>query len=1022
MCGDLSVRSDQSQTFSACADALVGGGVSRIGVTSMAQDIQKGVLIIGSGVGGLKAALEVAARGRQVYLVDRSPFFGGEIVRIERQFPTNRCGLCQMLPTTNRVEEGEYCLRRDFYHPLIELIPGAELVAFSGTEGDFQAHIRQRARGVQEELCTGCQRCIEVCPAEAVDEFNCFGTHKAISLWGPQPVPPIPAIEWDACTRCGKCVEVCPTGAIDLKMVDAERELQVSSAILAPGFDEFDPQALTQYGYGRWKNVVTSIEWERIVSPLGPFRERLGRPSDGKAVKKVAFVLCVGSRERRWDFCSAACCMYAVKEALFAKELRDDLEVTVFYMDLRGFGKGYERYLEQAKAQGVRFVRGRTPRIQEDPKTKNLILSTMPKDQVVKEEFDLCVLAIGQRPPRGSAELVRTIGAKLNEWGFCKTMDPAGIETTQPGVYVCGSFSEPKDIPDTVTQATACALRALGRRHKEDPELLPEAEPAPEPKLEEEPKIGVVLCQCKGEISEGLDLEKLKEAVSGRPAVSAVMEVDALCVQDAAKGLLGEIRKQGINRLLVAACSPYWFRRRFLEGMGEMDPWLIEWVNLREGAIQAHGDEGVQKKAEAMLLMAIERLRRKEERTVSAMPVKKSALVVGAGLVGLAVASALAERGVEVHLVEREAELGGMLKGRPDKGELLEGYVRGIATNPLAKVYLKSEVTGVRGQAGDFWALIKGADGEREVGIGAIVMATGAQEYKPTEFLYGENKRVITQRELQSGLASGEIKPQEMRSVVMIQCVGSRDREHPWCNRYCCTEALENALVLKEKNPALEIYILFRDMMTYGFRERLYSQARDAGAIFLRYQDIQEIKVQGIDRLKVASPEGQLDCDLLVLSTGEVPNRDNEALARLFDLELTEDGFFKEAEPKFRPVDALREGIYLCGGAHSPRSWQEVILQAEAAAERALVLVGQEQLVTPHVVSQVVERRCSGCGLCVEACPYGARAFDEEQMVALVKEALCQGCGVCSGLCPNGAAILQGYKEDQVLAMIEAVL
>jgi len=982
------------------------------------QDIQKGVLIIGSGVGGLKAALEVAARGRQVYLVDRSPFFGGEIVRIERQFPTNRCGLCQMLPTTNRVEEGEYCLRRDFYHPLIELIPGAELVAFSGTEGDFQARIRQRARGVQEELCTGCQLCIEVCPAEAVDEFNCFGTHKAISLWGPQPVPPIPAIEWDACTRCGKCVEVCPTGAIDLKMADAERELQVSSAILAPGFDEFDPSILTQYGYGRWKNVVTSIEWERIVSPLGPFSERIGRPSDGKVVKKVAFVLCVGSRERRWDFCSAACCMYAVKEALLAKELREDLEATVFYMDLRGFGKGYDRYIDQARVQGVRFVRGRTPRLWEDPQTRNLILSTFENGQLTKEEYDLVVLAIGQRPPYGSAELARMLGADLNEWGFCKTMDPAGIATTRPGVFVCGSFSEPKDIPDTVTQATACALRSLGREREKVPSLLEEGEVTPD----EEPSIGVVLCHCHGEVLDRLDIDQLKKAIKGRPGISAVWEVAALCVRDKAQGLLGKMRKHAINRLLVCACAPYWFRRRFLEGVGGMGPWLIEWVDLREGVIHPHGQEGAQQKAEAMVLMAIERLRRKDSVPRRFTPVKGSALVVGGGLAGLTVASALAERGVEVHLVEREAELGGMLKGRPDKGELLEGYVRGIETNPLAKVYLKSEVTGVRGQAGDFWALIKGADGEREVGIGAIVMATGAQEYKPTEFLYGENKRVITQRELQSGLASGEIKPQEIRSVVMIQCVGSRDREHPWCNRYCCTEALENALVLKEKNPALEIYILFRDMMTYGFRERLYSQARDAGVVFFRYEDIQEIKVQGIDRLKVASPEGQLDCDLLVLSTGVIPNRENSHLAELFDLELTEDGFFKEAEPKFRPVDALREGIYLCGGAHSPRSWQEVILQGTAAAERALVLVGQERLVTPDVVSKVVERRCSGCGLCVEACPYGARVFDEERMIAVVKEALCQGCGVCSGLCPNGAAILQGYREDQVLAMIETAL
>ena len=654
----------------------------------MAQDIQKGVLIVGSGVGGLKAALEVAARGRQVYLIDRSPFFGGEIVQLDRQFPTNRCGLCQMLPTTNRVEEGEYCLRRDFYHPLIELIPGAELVDFSGEEGNFRARIRTRARGVTEELCTGCQKCIEVCPAEVADEFNCFGTRKAISLWGPQPIPPIPAIDWEACTRCGRCIEVCPTDAIDLKMADEERGLQVSSAILAPGFDGFDPSVLTQYGYGRWKNVVTSIEWERMVSPIGPFSAGMQRPSDGKVEKKVAFLLCVGSRERRRDFCSAACCMYAVKEALLAKEVQKDLEVTVFYMDLRGFGKGYERYLEQAKARGVRFVRGRIPRLWEDPQTRNLILSTFGEGKQTKEEYDLVVLAIGQRPPQGSAELMRIIGAELNEWGFCKTMDPAGVETTRPGVYVCGSFSEPKDIPDTITQATACALKALDRRHEEKPEPIPEAEPAPD----EEPKIGVVLCQCKGEVSENLDIEKLKKAASSRPGVSAVMDVDALCVQDKMKGLLGEIRKHGINRLLVGACSPYWFRRRFLENVGGIDPWLIEWVDLREGVIHPHGQEGGQGKAEAMVLMAIERLRRKDIAPPRFTPVKGSALVVGGGLAGLTAASALAERGVEVHLVEQGGELGGVLMGMPRKGEILKGYIKHIEQNCFHAQTRKPEI------------------------------------------------------------------------------------------------------------------------------------------------------------------------------------------------------------------------------------------------------------------------------------------------------------------------------------------
>lgn len=983
----------------------------------MAKDDKKGVLVIGSGVGGLKAALEVAERGIQVYLVEKGPFFGGEIMQLERQFPTNRCCLCQMLPSTNRIQEGEYCLRRDFYHPLIELIPQAQLVGLSGKEGDFQASIQQQPRGVIEGLCTACRRCIEVCPVQTRDEFNLFNQRKAIYLKGPEPVPPIPAIDWDACTRCGECVNICPTNAIDLKMKGLRRQLSVGSVILAPGFMEFDPAPLTQYGYRRWGNVVTSIEWERILSPIGPFT-KLTRPSDGKGVKRVAFILCVGSRERRWDFCSAACCMYSIKEALLAKELVKGIDVSVFYMDLRGFGKGYERYIEQARRKGIRFVRGRTPRVQEDPQTKDLIVSTLNEEGVIKEIFDLVVLAIGQRPPRGSDELARATGVELNEWGFCKTQDPAGVKTTRPGVYVCGSFSEPKDIPDTITQATACALAAAGSP-------LPggkKEETGDGVEVSEEPRIGVIICGCKGEVSGHIDVDELKKIIQMRKGVILVRAVELLCVQEKIKDTVAEMRREGVNRLLVAACSPYWFRRRFLDVATGIDPWFVEWVNLREGVINPHAAQDIQQKAQDMILMGLERLRRKEELPVSKGGVKGACLVVGGGLAGLAVGNSLATRGVEVHLVERQGELGGSAKGVAKMEDLLTRYLKGMQGNPLVHIHLQAEVSAVKGQGGDFWATIKGADGEQEVGVGAIVIASGADDYLPKEFLYGKEKRVLTQRELAEGIASGTIQPRDLRSLVMVQCVGARDKAHPWCNRYCCAEALENALLVKEKNPDISVTILFKDMMSYGFRESLYSRARESGVIFIRYADIKEINVKGAERLMVTCAEGEITCDLVVLSTGIIPAKGNKDLAEIFGVQLTEDGFFKEAEPKFRPVDALREGIYICGGAHSPRSWEEIIVQAEAVAQRAMVMLGQGHVATASVVSAVNDRRCSGCALCVNACPYGARIFDDERLVAVVREGICQGCGVCASICPNGAAYLCGFTNGEVMAMIEQVV
>ncbi len=949
----------------------------------------------------MKASLEVASRGRRVWMIERSPFLGGEVALLERQFPTDRCCLCQMLPTFGRQEEAEYCLRRSFYHPLVEFLPSSELLALEGSEGRFKAVVRRRPRGVREELCTACGRCLEVCPLETRDEFDPFGRRKAIYLRGPDPVPPVPAIDWGLCDRCGRCLEVCLTGAVDLEGRHEDLELEVSSVVLAAGFRPFDPRELTQYGYGRFANVLTSLEFERMMSPLGP--GRLFRPSDGRPPERIAFLLCVGSRERSWVPCSAACCMVAMKQARLAKELKGDLEVAIFGMDFRAFGKGYHRYLLETQDRGVRFVRGRVPKLWEVPQSKGLLVRSLEGERVVEEEFDLVVLSTGQRPPEGWQGLAEVLGVELDPWGFVRTEDPAGVKTSRPGVYVCGPLSGPKDIPDTVTQAQAAALEAA----KGAVPSLPEVRELPP--QEEGPRVGLLLCRCGGE----LRLDGLRGCLEGE-GFSGSWEADFLCLGKGVPEL------QGVDRLVVGACSPYWFRRRGLEALRGVDPQMVEWVDLR-GLFRVHGPEAWEA-ARSRLIMALERLRREVPRAGESFPVKGSALVVGGGLAGLEASLALAREGVEVHLVERQGELGGILRGRPSMRGVLEGLLAELQRSPRIEVHLRSEVVAFRGQAGDFSAIIKGEGAERQVQIGAVILATGAEEYRPQGFGYGSSESVLTQSELDQGLASGRLRPEGLRSVVMIQCVGSRDQEHPWCSRYCCLEALQNALKLKESNPVLEVYVLYRDMMSYGLREELYLKAREAGVIFLRYEDPREIEVEPSEGLLVRVDGMTLEADLVVLSTGAVPRRQNRRLAELFGLELTPEGFFKEAEVKFRPVDAVREGIYLSGGCHSPRPWGEVVLQARAAAQRALSLLKGAELVASRPISTVNERRCSGCGLCVEGCPYGARVLDEELRVARVRGPLCQGCGVCASLCPNGAAKLEGSREDQVMAALERVL
>jgi len=484
-------------------------------------------------------------------------------------------------------------------------------------------------------------------------------------------VPPVPAIDWGLCDRCGRCLEVCPTGAVDLEGRHEDLELEVSSVVLAAGFRPFDPRELTQYGYGRFANVLTSLEFERMMSPLGP--GRLFRPSDGRPPEKVAFLLCVGSRERSWTPCSAACCMVAMKQARLAKELKGDLEVAIFGMDFRAFGKGYHRYLLETQDRGVRFVRGRVPKLWEVPQSKGLLVRSLEGERVVEEEFDLVVLSTGQRPPEGWRGLAEVLGVELDPWGFVRTEDPAGVKTSRPGVYVCGPLSGPKDIPDTVTQAQAAALEAA----RGAVPSLPEVRELPP--QEEGPRVGLLLCRCGGE----LRLDGLRGCLEGE-GFSGSWEADFLCLGKGVPEL------QGVDRLVVGACSPYWFRRRGLEALRGVDPQMVEWVDLR-GLFRVHGPEAWEA-ARSRLIMAL------------------------------------------VHLVERQGELGGVLRGRPSMRGVLEGLLAEVQRSPRIEVHLRSEVVAFRGQAGDFSAIIKGEGAERQVQIGAVILATGAEEYRPQGF------------------------------------------------------------------------------------------------------------------------------------------------------------------------------------------------------------------------------------------------------------------------------------------------
>ena len=887
------------------------------------------------------------------------------------------------------------------------------------------------------------------------------------------------------CSECLQCVYACQKHCIDHDMREEIVELNVGSVVLVPGSEPMSGYIRPELGYGRLPNVVTSIQFERMLSASGPWGGEVRRPSDGQHPRKVAFIQCVGSRDVTCDqgYCSSVCCMYATKEAVIAREHDPNVEPTVFYIDIRSFGKGFDRYIERAeKEYGVRYVRSLVSRVKDVPGTGNVRLEyATPDGKNVEEEFDLVVLSVGLRPPEGTRELAERLGVALNEYGFAELPPYQPGQTTRPGIFVAGPFSEPKDIPETVIEASCAAAQASA--------LLADARgtltekrvwPAERDVSEEAPRVGVFICHCGINIGAVVDVPNVVEYAASLPNVAYAERNLYTCSQDTQERIRECIREHGLNRVVVASCTPRTHEPLFQEtirGAG-LNPHLFEMANIREQTSWVHrGDHAsATGKAKELVRMAVAKAQRLHPLERSTFEVNHGALVIGGGLAGMTAALSIAEQGFGVTLVERENELGGNLRHiytalpggeahianqqisksanqqianrksqvasgeARDPQELLRRTIEAVSANPRISVLTGAEVVSVGGYLGQYRTTVKLADGrQEEIQHGIIVVATGAREIEPREYLYGQHPRVITQRELEEQIAYGKLQIADGKSVVMIQCVGSRSDEHPYCSRICCTEAIKNALAIKERSPQTDVYILYRDIRSFGFKERYYRQAREQGVIFLEYAEDQkpEVKVStdgetdkrinGDGRLSVdvtVQPEKEaftLDADLVVLSAGIEPNADNETVAQLLKVPLNEDGFFLEAHVKLRPLDFAADGVYLCGMAHSPRFLEETIAQARGAAVRAVSLLSKAELEATPITACVNPRLCAACGLCVEVCPYDARVLEPGAPYAEVIEVLCQGCGGCVVACPNKASQQKGFEMPQLYGMLDAV-
>ena len=835
------------------------------------------------------------------------------------------------------------------------------------------------------------------------------------------------------CCECMECVKACLAKAIDHDMKDTERELEVGAIILAPGYEEFDAKLRGEFGFGRYPNVVTNVQFERMLSASGPFGGHIQRPADGKDPKKMAFIQCVGSRDAAngRGYCSSVCCMAAIKEAVIAMDHTPGLETTIFYTDIRAFGKDFDKYYERAKTSGVRFVRSMASRVVEMPNSKNVRVSYIQDGNVVEEEFDLIVLSTGIKPSEEALRTASAVGVEINECGFCKSDEYATVATSREGVFVAGAFQEPKDIPETVTQASAAAAMAMELLAPARGTMISEKVYPPEHDFTDAvPRIGVLICHCGINIASVVEIDRVVEATRQLPFVAYAENAIYACADNTQDRIKELIKEHNLNRLVVASCTPRTHEMLFRETAREcgLNPYLVDMANIRDQCSWVHSDdhEGATDKAIDLVKMAVGRASMLTSLATEELPVTQTALVLGGGPSGLTAALSLADQGYQVSLVEKTDKLG----GRMTAGAIKDGLVSRANNHPLVDVYLSSKVATLKGHVGHFDSELKTPNGDKAVAHGVLLVATGGIEHKPNEYLYGTDQRVVTQRELADKIAEGNLTLSANPTIAMIQCVGSRNETRPFCSRSCCTDAVKNAILLKDKYPESNVVVLYRDMRTYGANEIYYQRAREAGVIFVRYEPEQLPQVIAGSKLKLSFVETELgrqmnlDIDMLVLSTGTSPAVDNEVVSDLAKIPLNSDGFFLEAHLKLRPVDFASEGIFLCGSAHSPKSTVENMQQGRAAAGRAATILSKKSMTVGGQVSMVDVRKCVSCLTCVKVCPFGAPEVSvaNGKNRVEIQAAKCMGCGSCAADCPAKAIQLHHFMDRQVTAAIEALL
>jgi heterodisulfide reductase subunit A len=993
-------------------------------------------LVIGGGIGGIQSALDLANSGFKVYLLEKNPSIGGTMAQLDKTFPTNDCSLCILSPKLVDVAR----------HPNVEILANSMIKEVEGEKGNFKVKITKKPRYTTED-CVGCGLCSEACVLKEriPNEFD-EGSKKrsAIYIPYPQAVPMQYIVDDEHCLKLSKgkcsqkCEEACKAKAIDFDQKEKVVTIEVGSIIATTGLKTFDPHRKPEYGFGDYKNVITSVVFERLLNASGPTGGHIIRPSDGEEPKKIAFIQCVGSRDHKTNpYCSSVCCTYAIKEAVVAREHSPDIESYIFAMDARTFGGRFEDYRIRAeKEYGVKFVKGsKIPRIEENEK-QNLLIKHLNKGKIVEEEFDLVVLSVGLEPAEGTKELAEKLGIELNEYGFCLTNTFTPLTTSKPGIFVSGVFSGPKDIPETVAQASASAAKASSIIASERNTLIREKEyPEEIDVTNQEPRIGVFVCYCGINIGAYVDVPSVAKYTKTLPNVAYVEENLYTCSQDTQKIIKENIKKHKLNRIVVASCSPRTHEPLFQDTIREagLNPFLFEMANIRDQCSWVHMKEPNEatEKSKELIRMAVAKATLLQPLQQSSVEIIQSGLVIGGGLSGMTAALEMSKQGFKVDLIEKADKLGGNLRNLVttlrggDPKALLKDHIEKVEKDKNITIHRGVELKNLAGSVGNFKSTLTN---DTTIEHGVIIVATGAVEYQPTEYQYGKHPNIMTQLEFEHLIEEEDFHP---KTIAVIHCVGARDENNTECGRICCSKAIKGALEMKKKHPDVLIYNIFKDIRTYGFREKYYQKAGEIGVTFIRHEDenkpVVSVTKNGLEltvRDSILDADLLLNPDAIVLSSAIVSHPDNKQLAKILKVPLAKDGFFLEAHVKLRPLDFATDGIFVCGLAQGPKFIDEAISQSCGAVARACTILSKKTLKAGGIVSFVEEDDCGGCGTCETICPYGAITVDMSDPTnfrAKTNEMLCKGCGTCIAACPEHAITMKQFSSDQIMAQIVAL-